>query len=56
MLINNVAQGSLHTGQECSAPTTIQQFLPPLRLDLPPLIEGKQCWNATFNAIWQYFN
>ena len=39
-------QGSSHTGREWSAPTTTQQFLAPLRLVLPPLTEGKKCWNA----------
>ena len=35
-------QGSPHTGREWSAPTTTQHFLPPLRLVLPPLTEGKK--------------
>ena len=39
-------QGSPHIGREWSAPTTTQQFLPPLRFVLPPLTEGKKCWSA----------
>ena len=48
-------QGSPHTGREWSAPTTSQQFLPPLRLDLPPLIDGKKVLKSMLNAIRQYF-
>ena len=35
-------QDSAHTGRECSAPTTTQPLLPPLRLVIPPPTECKK--------------
>ena len=41
--IEDVRVNSPHTGRKWSAQTTTQQFLPPLRLVLPPLTESKKC-------------
>ena len=49
-------QGSPHTGWECSAPTTIQQLLPPLRLVLPPLTEGKKLKKKVLKSVLMQFD
>ena len=45
-------QGSPHTGWKWSASTTTRQFLPPLRLVLPPLTEGKSA--EIYNYVMQF--